>query len=115
MESIMEDVGLEVEEILEKASLETAKETVRKLKVSSPKRTGKYAKAWTYTAKSNGLSKSYVVHVKAPHYRLTHLLEYGHATRNGGRVQARPHISSVEREAIEKFTRKVVQGIEESW
>ncbi|WP_159446368.1 HK97 gp10 family phage protein [Acetoanaerobium noterae] len=111
---MMETVGYYVEGIVETASLETAKETVKKLKASSPKNNGKYAKAWTFTPRNNGLSKSYVVHVKAPHYRLTHLLEYGHATRNGGRVPARPHIATAEKEAIEEFTKKVVQGIEES-
>ena len=37
------------------------------------------------------------------YYRLTHLLEYGHATRNGGRTKSQPHIIWVEEEASESL------------
>ena len=41
MQAMMETVGYYVEGIVETASLETAKETVKKLKASSPKNNGK--------------------------------------------------------------------------
>ena len=37
------------------------------------------------------------------HYRLTHLLEFGHATKNGGHTIAQPHIRPTEQKYKEKF------------
>ena len=36
--------------------------------------------------------KKFVWHVKAPDYRLTHLLVHGHATKTGGRTKADPFL-----------------------
>ena len=89
----------EVNQKLEDAKSLVADETVAYLKADSPVgRRGKYAKGWR--KKKDGTS--YVVH-NATDYRLTHLLEKGHAKRNGGRTKAEPHISDAERLAIERM------------
>lgn len=91
----------EVVEALEKTEKELADEAVGTLKQTSPKKSGKYARSWTQTKQG----KKRIVHNRR--YQLTHLLEKGHAKRNGGRVAARVHIAPVEqrisKEAVERF------------
>ena len=99
-----EDLVKEIDVISNKLS----KETVAKLKITSPKDSGKYAKSWRVTTeKKLGQPDTRIVYVASPHYRLTHLLEHGHAKVGGGRVQAIPHIGPAETELTEKFTREV--------
>lgn len=105
----------EVNDSLEKAIKETAKQGVsylQTLKFADKKytiRTGDYNKGWTSAREKKGKYKnSAVIHNKTD-YRLTHLLENGHLTRNGtSRTRAFPHIEPT-RDVLEK---EVVQNIE---
>lgn len=92
-------------EDVQKAAQEVAKEGVKRLKLVSPERTGDYAKSWA-VKKVKG---KFVVHNKE-HYRLTHLLENGHAKAGGGRVPAKVHIKPVETEMIQEFEQKVMEA-----
>jgi hypothetical protein len=57
------------------------------------KRKGKYKKSWRVKITSDRFSYyEATVHASGKEYRLTHLLEKPHASRNGGRVPARIHI-----------------------
>ena len=98
----------EVEKGLEVEKKTVAEKAVQVLEATSPKgATGDYAKGWT-TSNINGKQ---VVHNKTD-YQLTHLLEYGHAKRNGGRVAGKPHIRPVEEKAVNDFidgVKKVIQ------
>ena len=99
-----------------KAVAETTAETALELKRTSPRRSGPnggaYAKDWAATALERsryGLRN--VVHNKR-HYRLTHLLENGHANaRGGGRTPAHPHIGIAEAHALEMLEEKMRQYI----
>ena len=94
------------------SSEKVGKAAVKRLKQTSPKKTGKYAKSWAMkTEPEVGQPHTRIVHVKAPHYRLAHLLEYGHAKVGGGRVEGRPHIRPAEEEVIREFTREVEEVI----
>lgn len=88
----------EVYEELEELKEEVSKSAVQELKSSSPRKTGDYGKGWRIV-KQNG---AYVIH-NATDYQLTHLLEKGHAKRNGGRVAPKPHIQPVEDHIIKNF------------
>ena len=104
------------QDVVEKVNVSSekvGKAAVKRLKQTSPKRYGNYAKSWTMkTEKAIGQPHTRIIHAKAPHYRLTHLLEYGHAKVGGGRVEGRPHIRPAEEEVIREFTREVEEAIE---
>ena len=103
------------QEVVEKVNVSSEKvgrAAVKQLRQTSPKRTGKYAKSWTMsTEKEIGQPHKRIIHAKAPHYRLTHLLEYGHAKVGGGRVEGRPHIRPAEEMVIEEFVKEVEEAI----
>lgn len=95
------------------ASERIVKNAVKELKAESPKKTGEYAKGWAKkTEKKLGETNSHIIYNKNKP-GLTHLLEYGHAKRDGGRVQGKSHIRPVEEQVINEFTaevEKVVKG-----
>lgn len=103
------------QEVVEKINLSSekiGKAAVKQLRQTSPKRTGEYAKSWTMTTeKAVGQPHKRIIHAKAPHYRLTHLLEYGHAKVGGGRVEGKPHIRPAEEMVIQEFVREVEEAI----
>ena len=63
--------------------------------------TGKYAKGWTSETDVGRLRVEGTIYNKTP--GLPHLLEHGHALRNGGRTGARTHIAPVEEKVIREF------------
>lgn len=83
---------------------DTTKDEIEK---TAPKRTGKYRKSWAIKkTKETSDSIQVVVHSKT-RYRLTHLLENGHAKRGGGRVAGRPHIAPAEKAGEEQLINEV--------
>lgn len=86
---------------------EVAKETVDELKKTSPKLTGSYRKGWRKKQTfANERTKRNTVYNQTD-YQLTHLLEYGHASRNGGRVKAIQHIAPAEQKAIKDLRERI--------
>lgn len=97
---------------IKKAADEAESAAVRELKNTSPAQTGSYAKGWTKkNAYEDRRSKRNTVYNKTD-YQLTHLLEKGHASRNGGRVAARVHIQPVEEKVVADFEERVKRAIE---
>lgn len=68
--------------------------------------TGKYAKGWTSKAETGRLSAQGTIYNQALP-GLPHLLENGHANRNGGRTAGRVHIAPVEDALVKEFESKV--------
>lgn len=68
-----------------------------------------YNEGWSSTFEEDRFSAVGIIHnKKVP--GLAHLLEKGHALRQGGRTKAYPHIAPVEEKLIEEYT-KAVEGI----
>lgn len=91
----LENYNVEVVRITNESIKEAAKEAAKTLKNGGPykNRTGAYAKDWTARQqKSVAQIQGYTVYNK-DHFQLTHLLEYGHQSRNGGRTKAFSHIA----------------------
>ena len=84
-----------------KSAVRKAANTVRDdIKATAPRKTGKYALSWTAT-KTKENSSGLIMTVHSPsRYMLAHLLEFGHALRNGGRARAFPHIAPAEEHGV---------------
>jgi hypothetical protein len=110
MAHLEEYVSMASDEV--KDAVRTVSEDVKaEIQKNAPVRTGAYKKSWTVSKVSEtAQSLTNTVH-NAQHYRLTHLLENGHAKRGGGRTRAFPHIAPgealAEKELVEIAERKL--------
>ena len=112
----LDDFAVVAEEALHTAVDAAAREAVKELKRTSPRRTGKYAAAWKSKKETSG-RLSYGKAVYNENGYLSHLLENGHALRRGGRsigkgrVPPKPHIAPAEQTALRVLTDKLKEGI----
>lgn len=98
------------EEAAEKGLTETSKSALRELRNAHPSGSGEYG-SWDAYNKSWKIlklkrDKKAVIH-NEKHYRLTHLLEKGHAKVNGGRTRAFPHIKPVEDKCDDELLKNI--------
>lgn len=72
-----------------------------------------YSKGWVKVVKKNrATGKIGVIIHNKKYYRLTHLLEKGHAKRNGGgRTTAYPHISNTQNKMDELIIKKLKERL----
>lgn len=96
---------------LKKAVCKAGNTVKKNISQNAPKRTGAYAKSWSVKkTKETKNSLSVTVHSKN-RYQIAHLLEFGHAKRNGGRVSARPHIARAEEKGIAQLESEVERSL----
>lgn len=109
-------LGEAIKQALDEYAIDTAKDlgevakelgenARRLLRETSPKNTGEYAKSWRIEVENTRLGSLVTVYSTKP--GLPHLLENGHALRNGGRAPAIPHIAPVAEGIDEKFLKEV--------
>lgn len=101
----------DVEEIVIDESNSVIKDAKEELKRVSPKDTGNYASSWKIGTKEKGNRRYSKVVYNEEHYRLTHLLEFGHATKDGKRTKVLPHIRPTEQKYKSVFIGKVEKRI----
>ena len=98
-------------EVVKTAVTKAGNSVKKDIGANAPVKTGKYAKSWR-TKKTKETSTELDVTVYSPtRYMLAHLLEHGHAKRNGGRVRAIPHISPAEEAAEEQLMLDIERGL----
>lgn len=90
-----------------------AKDAAKKLKQTSPKETGEYAKGWRVKVETGRIRVGATVYGEKPTYAMAHLLEFGHVARNGKRVGRVEHIKQVEEWAIEEVVNQFVDYMED--
>jgi len=111
MKGLTEYADLATEDL--KAAVQDAGNAVKKqISATAPRDTGAYAKSWAVKkTKETADSLTVVVHSRN-RYQLAHLLEFGHAKRNGGRVAARPHIAPAEQAGIKKLEDDIKKALQ---
>lgn len=110
MEHILDEFNKEVQDAMDQSLEKISKESVQKLRGSSPKKTGKYSRGWT--SRNDG-EHAVIVHNRV--YQLTHLLENGHVIRNKkgtyGRVGGIKHIKPVEEWANNELPLEIMRRL----
>lgn len=116
MNTLLDWYGEEVASVTASAADKVSKEARDKLKSKDTGAfndiTGSYRRGWRATLRKSRIYVEARVY-NATDYRLTHLLEFGHQLRKGGRSQPFPHISTVNEWAIEQFEKYLWKGLED--
>jgi len=116
MKEVLDEYSKDVKDATNNAINKTSKEAVQKLRNTSPKGTGKYAKGWK-VKKERGRDgiETVTVHNKTD-YQLTHLLENGHVVRNAkgtyGRTSGVKNIAPVEEWAASELPLEIERELE---
>lgn len=105
----------DIEEDVKDTTDTLTKEAVTELKQTSPRghgtRKNPYHEGWSRQKDKQNKGKYTVKIHNRTNYQLTHLLEFGHATRNAGRTNAIPHIRPLEEKYNKLYEERITTVI----
>lgn len=114
----LDEYSMDISEIVKKESDTCAKQALAELRLVSPREKSQtrrgyhYADGWAISSQTNTKQGYYAKKIWNPKdYRLTHLLEFGHASRSGSHVNAQPHIRDIEKKYKVQFTENLERDI----
>lgn len=115
MQTIMDAYNKQVKNVWEVSVARVSREAVQRLRNTSPKKTGSYARGWTLkTVRTRAGVTDVIVHNRTD-YQLTHLLENGHMIRNKkgtfGRTRPIKHIAPVSEWAENELPNEIERGL----
>ena len=119
LKEVLKEYGDQCYEVLNDCVKDVAQEAEEKLQSVrhfARDTSGEYSRSWTITEEPTARLKTKLVIHNQDHYRLTHLLENGHVSRNGtgrtfGFVKAYPHIAPVNDWARQKLPELVKERL----
>lgn len=117
MTEILKDYGDEIDGIIDDKAKLVMKDLVRNTKRDAPVNIRSHGKHYrdqisSKILRSDTHKKSYLWYVNGDKYRIAHLLNNGHALRNGGRVPGDNHVTRNAQIAIETYEREVKEAIQ---
>ena len=113
MKEFQQSVDYDLVYVTQKVAHQAAKNVQANITESGVGGTGQYKKSIkARKIKDSPLSKKSVIYSEKPYYRLTHLLEHGHAQVNGGRTRPFIHWEPAEQKAIDDFIKELREAIE---
>lgn len=94
-----------------RASMDKLVKLTRKTAPRGKRNSKNFARSITSTEVKSGRGNKYIWHVKAPNYRLTHLLVHGHATKDGGRTKADPFLKDALDQVLPEYEHAVEEAV----
>lgn len=113
MEKLVKEYGDSVAGAIKDVVPKVAKRSATLVRADAPHDKGQYKKSIkAEKVYETPATIKYNVHATNGQYRLSHLLENGHATKNGGRTKAQPHFKTGDDYVQENLIPQIKKEIE---
>ena len=99
----------DINEAIDKEAKESVKQLVKETKATAPvgRRQKHYRDSIKSKSRKTTRTTTYIWYVDGSDYRLSHLLENGHALRNGGRTKGTHFIKKASEPILEQYVKNV--------